>query len=78
MKRLDAKEKYRQERIANYDETARQLDNWKGWGEYYHRRLEQTFQFLVSPGQRVLEIGCAQGDFACVTETVGRRGDRFL
>ena len=62
MKRLDAKEKYRQERIANYDETARQLDNWKGWGEYYHRRLVKTYQFLVSPGQRVLEIGCAQGD----------------
>jgi len=34
----------------------------KGWGEYYHRRLSEIYRFLVSPGMRVLEVGCGGGD----------------
>src|SRR5262249_35305175 len=29
---------------------------------YYHRQLQHVYQFLVPPGQSVLEIGCARGD----------------
>ena len=34
----------------------------KGWGGFYHQRLAEIYSFLVAPGQRVLEIGCAMGD----------------
>ena len=53
---------YQGERIAYWDRLARQSDRWRGLGGYYHRRLTQVYQFLVPPGKRVLEIGCARGD----------------
>ncbi len=53
---------YRQARIAHWDEVARQSESWIGWGRYYHQRLTEIFQFLVLPGQRVIEFGCGQGD----------------
>lgn len=50
---------YEQARIAHWDDVAR---TWAGLGGYYHRRLEEIYQFLVAPGQRVLEIGCSRGN----------------
>src|SRR6266436_6846267 len=65
-------ENYRQARQAHWNECARSLDTWTGWGGYYHRRLMQVYQFLVGPGQRILEIGCAQGDLlAALKPSVG-------
>jgi SAM-dependent methyltransferase len=57
-----ARERYSRARRAHWDAFARRLDTWSGWEGYYRRRLTQVYQFLVAPGQRVLEIGCAQGD----------------
>lgn len=57
-----AQTKYRQGRIAHWDRVARQWDTWTGWGGAYHRRLTKVYQFLVAPGERVLEIGCSRGD----------------
>ncbi|MGH8560819.1 MAG: class I SAM-dependent methyltransferase, partial [Nevskiales bacterium] len=53
---------HRTERQAHWDAVARQMDGWTGWGGSYHRRLAQVYRFLVPPGRRVLEIGCARGD----------------
>ena len=55
-------QEYRRARVAHWDAVARRMDARKGWGSYYHRRLTEIYQFLVAPGQRIIEIGCAQGD----------------
>ena len=47
-------------RQAHWDNVAGQTK--KSWGGFYHRRLAEIYSFLVAPGQRVLEIGCAMGD----------------
>jgi SAM-dependent methyltransferase len=57
-----AERTYRQIRRDHNDQAAIRLDSWKGLGGYYHRRLAEIYTFLVSPNQRVLELGCGQGD----------------
>jgi len=54
---------YRQARIAHWNEVAQKRDAAPGAGAgvWYHRRLAEIYRFLVPPGLRVLEIGCAEG-----------------
>ena len=53
---------YQDARRTHWDNVARKKDNWTSWGAYYHKRLIQIYQFLVAPGQRVIEIGCGTGE----------------
>ncbi len=53
---------YRQTRQAHWDRIARKRAHWRGWGGTYHRRLMQVYRSLIPAGQRVLEIGCGEGD----------------
>lgn len=52
---------YQQTRMSHWDKVAQKRDSWRGMGIWYHRRLIQIYKFLVSPNQRILEIGCGMG-----------------
>jgi ubiquinone/menaquinone biosynthesis C-methylase UbiE len=57
-----ATSRYRDARRSHWDAVARKMDKRAFCGAYYHRRLAYIYQFLVAPGQSVIEIGCATGD----------------
>ena len=51
---------YQKARRAHWDRIADKKHSSPA--AYYHRRLRKIYQFLVPPGQKVLEIGCSTGD----------------
>ncbi|MBN2119200.1 MAG: glycosyltransferase [Anaerolineales bacterium] len=53
---------YQQARIAHWDAIARKRSSWQGMGGWYHRRLQEIYHFHIGSNQKVLEIGCAEGD----------------
>lgn len=52
---------YQQARIVHWNDVARKRDAWRGLGGWYHRRLHEIYSFHVSPNQKILEVGCAEG-----------------
>jgi SAM-dependent methyltransferase len=57
-----AADAYRARRVAHWNALARAGKVNRRSGRTYHRRLESVYQFLIPPGLRVLELGCAEGD----------------
>lgn len=59
---VDPSEIFQRTRIAHWDSVSRKLTRRCGPSGAYHRRLQRIYGHLITPGQRVLEIGCARGD----------------
>ena len=56
------------QRRRHWDDVARTSAGHAGWSSYYHRRLRSIYQYWVTPGQRVLELGCGTGDLLAALE----------
>jgi SAM-dependent methyltransferase len=57
-----AAQAYQQVRIAHWEAIARKHSTWRGMGYWYHRRLQEIYHFHIGPNQKILEIGCAEGN----------------
>jgi 2-polyprenyl-3-methyl-5-hydroxy-6-metoxy-1,4-benzoquinol methylase len=57
-----AKHAYQKKRIANWDRVSRQKENTRRVGAFYQKLLQHYYKFLIPPGLRILELGCAHGD----------------
>jgi len=64
-------------RQAHWDAIAIKRDNWRGMGIWYHRRLEQVYRFIISSGQRVLEVGSGTGDVLATVQPARGVGIEF-
>ncbi|MEJ2447960.1 MAG: hypothetical protein P8Y37_08475, partial [Anaerolineales bacterium] len=53
---------YQSVRRQHWNEVAISLEDWRGWGGYYHRRLTRLMRLHIPPGRSVMEIGCGDGN----------------
>jgi len=59
---------YKKKRVDHWNKVAEKMDTWKSMGTYYHKRLTEIYKLLIPLGQKVLDIGCAQGDLLSALE----------
>src|SRR5437879_5470640 len=57
-----AQQDYTRARLAHWDAVAENADAAPHWSSTYHARLTEVYRSVIAPHQRVLEIGCGQGD----------------
>jgi SAM-dependent methyltransferase len=72
-----AQQDYTRARIAHWDSVAVGSSATKAWSNAYHARLSEVYRSVVAPNQRVLEIGCGQGDLLASIEPLFGLGVDF-
>jgi len=55
-------QKFNVERIKHWDGVSRKKESPKRFSAFYHQLLRHYYSFFISPGLRVLELGCSHGD----------------
>jgi SAM-dependent methyltransferase len=65
---LDARRAYTERRRGRWNDVHRNRDGLRSLGGAYHGRLKEIYRHIVSPGQRVLEVGCGSGDLLAALE----------
>lgn len=56
-----ASAEYQSQRSAHWDGLAEKFSH-AGLRSYYHKRVTALYRELIPQGERILEVGCAQGD----------------
>ena len=72
-----AQQDYTRARIAHWDSVAGAGNASNAWSNAYHARLSEVYRSVIAPNQRVLEIGCGQGDLLASIEPLFGLGVDF-
>ncbi len=59
---------FQRARRAHWDAATREQWETPGWGGYYHRRLAEIYRSIVTPGQKILDLGCGEGELLAALE----------
>jgi SAM-dependent methyltransferase len=59
---------FQRARRAHWDAATREQWEARGWGGYYHRRLAEIYRSIVTPGQKILDLGCGEGELLAALE----------
>src|ERR1700676_906641 len=54
--------------LDHFEKNGDELDRWREFNAAYHADDRKFMQFMIPPGNRVLELGCGRGDLLAALE----------